>query len=391
MSNIIVALSDRLNTPPSSPMHPSAPTSPPPGRLLILSSSALQANRLTAMLLPFFKAVFPPSRHPRKVLPKPPKLTILSTQRHREDSNHSSTSSRHSVPRHSIPKEFSRNVDLPTARRGTHPPLYQRRDVGGSWKSPPTLSVSQTPGGGNPSSVTSWFGSWIRRGGPLAASDKSIPSLGESCSPFSPRISESPTDPLEPERDIPPPEVDVIKDQNGEVVDVKLATSFQHCRRRSSATLPDDIDLKRRGSITLNNVTFTEDPFRVTGFHSCRYHVDYHLQSMESTPEVEKDVFRVLKEDILFFFTPPVHAMPLNPRLSPALPRTFSGQRKVTCLIADLDAVEIHRLTVLIEDDEEQQTREIIPPKDDRQWRRLQEWAIDGHAGMEAIVKEVLV
>ena len=376
MSNTLIGLSDRLNTPPTSPLHPSSPSSPPPTRLLILSSSAPLANRLTTMLLPFYKAVYPPSRHPKKVFPKPPKLQILPSKRHPE----SSQSSYNSRP--SLPREFTKNVDLP--RRATHPALYQRRDA---FKSPPTLSISQTPGGGNPSSVSSWFGSWIRRGGPLAPS----PNLGDSCSPFSPRTTDFTTDTRrESDGDPSSPEVDVIKDVTGEVVEVKLATSFQSCRRRSSGTFPEDYDLKRRGSMTLNNVAFVEDIFRVTGFHGGQYHVDYHLQSMERTENVETDVFRVLKEDILFFFTPPVHAIPLNPSRTPELPRFLPGQKKVTCVIVDIDASEIIQLTVRMEDEEELHEREVLNPKDDRQWQKVQTWALDETMGIDELVKQVL-
>jgi hypothetical protein len=374
MSNILAILSNRLNTPPTSPLHPSSPIASPPPRLLILSSSAPLANRLTVMLLPFFRIVYPPSRHPKKVLPNPPKLQILPP-RPRSDSSHSSVGSR---------SRDSRNVDLP--RRATHPSLYQRRDT---FKSPPQLSISQTPGGGNPSSVSSWFGSWIRRGGPLAASGPS-PGLSDICSSYSPRATDFTANVLrESDTDIPPPEIDVVKDPTGEVVDVKLATSFLNCRRRSSVSFPEEYDLKRRGSMTLNNVAFMDDMFRVTGFHGCRYHVDYHLQSMENTDEVEQDVFRVLKEDILYFFAPPVHAMPLNPRLSPEIPR-LHGPRTVTCIIADLDTWEVRKLSVQIQDDEERHRRETLTPKDDRQWQRIQEWAMDGYVSVENIIKEVL-
>jgi hypothetical protein len=376
MSNTLLGLSDRMNTPPTSPLHPSAPPSSPPTRLLILTSSAPLANRLMTMLLPFYKTVYTPSRHPKKVLPKPPKLQIL-VSRHRPDSSQSSYNSRPSIPR-----EFNKNVDLP--RRATHPALHQSRD---GWKSPPTLSVSQTPGGGNPLSVSSWFGSWIRRGGPLAPS----PTLGEGDSPLSPRTVEYSTDVRrESDGDLPSPEVDVIKDATGEVVEVKLATSFQSCRRRSSGTLPDDYDLKRRGSMTLNNVTFVEDMFRVTGYHGGQYHVDFHLQAMERTETVEADIFRVLKEDILYFFTPPVHAIPLNPSRTPELPRFLPGQRKVSCVIADIDASEIIQLTVRIEGEEELHERDLLSPKDDRQWRKVLSWAMDGTMRIDELVKQVL-
>jgi hypothetical protein len=199
------------------------------------------------------------------------------------------------------------------------------------------------------------------------------------------------TDPRpELDRDIPSPEVDVIKDAMGEAVEVKLATSFQSCRRRSSGTLPNDYDLKRRGSMTLNNVTFTEDIFRVTGFHGGQYHVDFHLQSMERTENIEMDIFRVLKEDILFFFTPPIHAIPLNPSRTPELLRYFPGQRKVTCVIVDMDASEVIQLTVRIEDEEELHERDLLTLKDDRQWRKVQNWAMDGIIGMDELVKQAL-
>jgi hypothetical protein len=380
MSNILVELSDRLNTPPPTPLHASSPVAPPPARLLILSSSAPLANRLTTMLLPFYKAVYPPNRHPRKVLPKAPKLQILPSNKSRSDSTHSSYSSRPSIPR-----EHTRNVDLP--RRTTVPSIYQRRDT---FKSPPTLSLSQTPGGGNASSVSSWFGSWIRRGGPLAASNQS-PSLTDGGSPFSPRTADDTVAVRrDSDQDIPPPEVDVIKDSTGEVIEVKLTTSFQHARRQSGGTLPEDYDLKRRGSMTLNNVAFWEDVFRVTGFHGGRYHVDYHLQSMEPTEDVEADVFRVLKEDILFFFTPPVHAMPLNPARTPDIPRVLPGRQKVSCVIADIDNLVVQRLTVTIEEQEERHERDILEPKNDRQWQRVQEWAMERSSGIDSLVKEVL-
>src|SRR5271170_1639283 len=218
MSNFLISLSDSLHTPPGSPLHPSSPCNPPPPRLLILSSSALQANRLTTMLLPFIKAVYPPSRHSKKLIPKPPKLHILPAKP-RPDSSHSSYNYN---TRPSLPHEFTKNVDLP--RRATVPNAYQRR---GTWKSPPTLSSKQTPEGGNPSSVSSWFGSWVRKGGPLAVSNTSS-GLGDSGSPVSPRTGEYAADPRrESDLDQSSPEVDVIKDSMGEVIDVKLTTSFQ--------------------------------------------------------------------------------------------------------------------------------------------------------------------
>jgi hypothetical protein len=217
------------------------------------------------------------------------------------------------------------------------------------------------------------------------------PGLSEGGSPYSPRATYFSVDPLqrESDSDVPPPEVDIVRDATGEVIDVKLCTSFQHARHRSSVSLPEEYDLKRRGSMTLNNVSFQDDMFRVTGFHGCRYHVDYHLQSMESTPEVEGDVFRVLKEDILYFFTPPVHAIPLNPRLSPEIPR-MPGPQTVSCFVADLDNSEVRRLSVTIDDEEERQRREVLSPKDDRQWRKILEWTVDGHASVDTIVREVL-
>lgn len=379
MSSMLADFSNRFNTPPASPMHPSSPTGPPPTRLLFLSTSAPQANRLTTMLLPFYKAVYPPHRHPKKVLPKGPKLQILPPEKPRADSSHSSHSSHPSITR-----ESTKNVDLP--RRSTHPSIYQRRDT---FKSPPTISLSQAPVMGASSSVSSWFGSWIRRGGPLAVSNPS-PGQNESCSPFSPRASDYAIDARrESDQDLPPPEVEVIKDTTGEVIDVKLSTSFQTGRRRSSSTLPEDFDLKRRGSMTLNNVAYTEDAFRVTGYHSGKYHVDYHLQSMERTDDVEGDVFRALNEDVLFFFAPPIHVAPVNPISSPPVPRV-SGQRKVSCLIADLDTLIIHKFSVRIEDDEEVQEREAIEMGDEEKWRKVQEWAIGGSTGIDDFVNDIL-
>ena len=379
MSNMLLDFSNRLNTPPTSPMHPSSPSGPPPTRLLILSASAPQANRLTTILLPFLKVVYPPTRHPKKVLPKPPKLQILPRIKPRNDSPQSSHSSRPSISRDS-----AQNVDLP--RRSTHPSIYQRRDT---FRSPPTISLSQNVGTGTASSMSSWFGSWIRRGGPLAVSNPS-PSQSESCSPFSPRASDYTIDVRrESDQDLPPPEVEVIKDSTGEVVDVRLMTSFQTHRRRSSSTLPEVYDLKRRGSMTLNNVTHMEDTFKVAGYHSGRYHVDYHLQSMERTNDVEGDVFRALSEDILFFCTPPVHAMPVNQTSSPPLPRV-SGSRKVSCIIADLDTLELHKVSVCIQHDEELREREILEAGDEDKWNKLREWAKEGTTGIDNFVKEIL-
>jgi hypothetical protein len=385
MSNLLIELSDRFNTPPTTPTHPSCPSSPPPPRLLLVSSSAPIANRLSTMLLPLYQVVFPPHRHPKKVLPKPPKLHILPPQKTRTSSAASSYTSRPSIP-----KEYSKTA-VAVNRRGTYPSLYQRREPK---KSPPTLSLSQTPTGGNPSSVSSWFGSWIKRGGPLALTSGAASSLGESCSPFSPRTADSPVEHRDSGTDTPIlPEVEVIKDLTGEMIDVKLMTSFQHSRRQSEGTIPEDIDLKRRGSMTLNNVTFNEDTFRVTGYHSGRYHVDYHLQSMERTDDLESDVFRVLKEDILYFFTPPIHAMPLIPKSPLRLPRIIQGQRQVSCVVADLDTLELIRLTVRLDDDEERQECTPLTPKDDRPWRRIQDWAIHHSSqtgGIDNLIKEVL-
>jgi hypothetical protein len=110
---------------------------------------------------------------------------------------------------------------------------------------------------------------------------------------------------------------------------------------------------------------------------------------MENSPEVEGDVFRVLKEDILYFFTPPIHAMPLNPLFSPDIPR-LSGPRTVTCTVADLDTYKVRRLAVRIEDEEELHGRETLVPKDDRPWQRIQEWSTDGFTKVDTIVRQVL-
>ena len=378
MSNFLISLSDRLNTPPGTPMHPSSPPTPPPPRLLILSSSESQANRFTTMLLPFIKAVYPQSRPPKKLIPKAPKLNLFPAKP-RPDSSHSSYNSRPSLP-----PELTTSVDLP--RRATLPNLYQRRDT---WRSPPFLSSGQTPGGGNPSSVSSWFGSWIRKGGPLAVSNTGC-GLGQSCSPVSPRTRDFVADPRRESDGQSSPEVDVIKDATGEVIDVKLTTSFQSNRRRSSLTLSDSYDVKRRGSMQLNNVAFKEAIFRVTGFHGGEYHVDYHLQSMERRDEIEADVFRVLKEDILYFFTPPIHAIPPNPGRFPELPRYPPGARKVTCTIADMDTNELILLTVRVDDEEVSHERDILTAEDDRQWTRVQSWAMHGNAQIDTLVKDVL-
>jgi len=367
MSNLIIELSDRFNTPPGTPTHPSSPSLPPPPRLLLLSSSAPVANRLTTMLLPLYKIVYPPHRRPKRVLPKPPKLQILPSPP-RANSVASSY-----VNRPSIPREYAK-TGVEVTRRGTYPTIYQRREPK---KSPPTLSLSQTPTGGNPSSVSSWFGSWIKRGGPLALASSSSPGFVESSSPFSARRGESPIEHRDSDSDTTAPiETEVIKDANGEVVDVKSVPLFHCSRRQSGGTIPDEIDIKRRGSMTLNNVTYTEDTFRVTGYHSGRYHADFHLQSMERTEDLEADVFRVLKEDILYFFTPPVHATPLVQIAPPETHRDLQHQREVTCIIADMDTLELTRLTVCLEEDEEQQERTTLTSKDDRPWRRIQDWAI---------------
>jgi len=344
MSNILIDLSERLITPPPSPVHPLSASIPPPTRLLILSTSPALSNRFTTMALPLYKAVYPSYRHRKKALPKPPKLQILPTKSSQE-SFHSSYSSNASIP-------SSKQVDLP--RRATHPSLnpYQRHES--TWKSPPTLSLFQTPGDGNPSSVSSWFGSWVRQGGPLAASTQgSSSNLSGTGSPLSPRPkgikvharSESDSEPSSPE-------VDVLKDATGEVVDVKFSTSFQNGMRRVSGdTIADEHDFMRRGSMTLNNVVYLEDVFRVTGYHSGGYHVDFHLQSMDRTDDIEASVFRVLKEDILFFYTPPVHAVPLHPPQIPEMPRFDPGQRRVSCIIADVDMGFVTKLSVRVDDD----------------------------------------
>jgi len=185
--------------------------------------------------------------------------------------------------------------------------------------------------------------------------------------------------------------MEVIKDSMGEMIDVKLTTSFQTpSTGRSGTALPEEIDLHRRGSMTLNNVVFTDDVFRATGHHARKYHVDYHLQSMERTPEVENDVFEALKEDILFFFTPPVHAIPLNPNQPLELPRALQGDKKVACIMADMDTLDIHRLIVRIEDEEELHEHELVGPKDDRAWRKAQEWAMTKSGGMDRLIRELL-
>jgi hypothetical protein len=111
---------------------------------------------------------------------------------------------------------------------------------------------------------------------------------------------------------------------------------------------------------------------------------------MEPTEDVDADVFRVLKEDILFIFTPPVHVMPLNPSRTPEIPRVLPGQRKVTCVVADIDNLVVQRLSVQIEEQEERHEREILVPKNDRQWLRVQEWATERSTGIDSLVKEVL-
>ena len=381
MCSVLESLQDRLNTPPASPLNPFSQAQPPPNRLLIMSSSETLANRLTAMLLPFYRIVYPPSRHPKKILPKAPNIHILSANPSAESAQSSFN------PRASTPQDITNSIDLP--RRATHPTSSDPRLL----RSPPILSVSQTPGGGNPSSVTSWFGSWIRRGGPLALSTSGA--TIESAGPISPQTDTSPS----PQRDsgsIPAsPEVDVIKDETGEVVEVKLSTTFQQNRHPSNASVQyEDYDLKRRGSMTLGNVAFTEDVFRVTSFHTLPYHADYHLQSMELTSsDFENDVFRVLKEDILFFFTPPVHATPLNPNAIPEIPRYPLGQRKVSCIVFNMEDIAVTQLTVrLTGEDEEQQERETIPSKDDRLWRKVQEWASDSNStiSIDELVKRIL-
>lgn len=376
MCHVLESLQDQFNTPPASPLHRFSQAHPPPNRLLIISTSETLANRLTAMLLPFYKAVYPPSRHPKRTLPKPPKIHILSAKPPTESplSSYNSQSS--------IQQDFTQNVDLP--RRATHPTTSHPQSL----RSPPILSVSQIPGGGNPSSVTSWFGSWIRRGGPLAATSGTTI---ESISPDSPQ-TENPV-PRHDSGSVPAsPEVDVLKESNGEVIEVKLTSNFA-TRQPSTTNLHGDYDLRRRGSMALNNVAFTEDVFRVTSFHTLPYHADYHLQSMEPTSDYENDVFRVLKEDILFFFTPPVHATPLNPVATPEMPRYPPGQRTASCIVFNMEAAAVTQLIVrLTEEDEEQQDREPVPSKDDRLWRKVQSWASDikSTISIDELVKRTL-
>lgn len=384
MSNVLMDLSERHNTPPPSPLHHLSSPDPPPTRLLILSTSPALSNRFTSMLLPLYDAVYPSHRQRKKTLPKPPKIQILPTLSPRESLN-SSYSSNASIPP-------SRTIDLP--RRATHPfpAPYQRQES--TLKSPPTLSVFQTPGGGNPSSVSSWFGSWIRQGGPLAVSNQSSSNLSGTGSPFSPRTKDFKIhDRAESDGDLSSPEVDVVKDAAGEVVDVKLSTSFQNgVRGVSGENITDQHDIVRRGSMSLNNVMYIEDAFRVTGYHAGGYHVDYHLQSMERTDDLGESVFRVLKEDILFFYTPPVHAVPLHPPQMQEMPRFGPGQRKVSCIIADIDSGIVERLSVKVDDDVEieGQETEILGLKNDSLWRQLQDWALDGVKGMDQIIDEIL-
>jgi hypothetical protein len=332
------------------------------------------------MLLPFYKAVYPPPRHPKTNLPKPPKIHLLPSNPPPESAQSSYVASRPSIP-----AEFTRNVDFP--RRATHPVTPQNPRL---LRSPPTLSVSQTPGGGNPSSVTSWFGSWIRRGGPLAVSTSGA-TIESSPSPTQ-------TNYIEPRRDSDPicasPEVDVIKDSTGEVIEVKLTTTFAPTRPATSPPQPfHSFDVRRRGSMTLHNVTFTDDVFRITSYHNLPYHPDFHVQSMESTPDVETEVFRALKEDILFFSVPPVIPTATNPTASPEIPRfPPGGQRKVACLIADLDDATVTQLAVRQTEDEELQDREPVPAKDDRLWRKIQSWASDSKntTSIDELVKLIL-
>jgi hypothetical protein len=114
---------------------------------------------------------------------------------------------------------------------------------------------------------------------------------------------------------------------------------------------------------------------------------------MESTPDVETEVFRALKEDILFFSVPPVIPTATNPTASPEIPRYHpAGQRKVSCLIADLDEATVTQLTVRQTEDEEQQDRETVPAKDDRLWRKIQSWAADSKntTSIDELVKLIL-
>ena len=186
------------------------------------------------------------------------------------------------------------------------------------------------------------------------------------------------------------PEMEIVRDNTSEIIDVKFSSTYT-CQ--SSGTLLDPVELPRRGSMALNNIMFTDDVFRATGYHTRRYHVDYHLQSMARTSDVENDVFHALKEDILYFFTPPVHAIPLNPNMPLELPRILQGEKKVSCIVADLDTFEVYKLILRIEADEELQEREQLNPKDDRPWRKVQDWAMDttNHiTGMDNLVKGVL-
>jgi hypothetical protein len=114
---------------------------------------------------------------------------------------------------------------------------------------------------------------------------------------------------------------------------------------------------------------------------------------MESTPDVETEVFRTLKEDILFFSVPPVFPTATNPNASPEIPRFPPGsQRKVACLIADLDGATVTQLTVRQTEDEEQQNCETVPAKDDRLWRKIQSWAADSKntTSIDGLVKLIL-
>jgi hypothetical protein len=110
---------------------------------------------------------------------------------------------------------------------------------------------------------------------------------------------------------------------------------------------------------------------------------------MERTSDVEGDVFRALNEDVLFFFTPPVHVMPANPMASPPLPRVL-GQRNVSCIIADLDTLEIQKLSVSIVHDEELRVREKLEMGDEDKWKRVREWALNGTTGIDNFVKDIL-
>jgi hypothetical protein len=239
--------------------------------------------------------------------------------------------------------------------------------------------------------VSSWFGSWIRRGGPLAlspvttSSDHSL----EGGYTESPRLER--TEFTLPEGDtdtsVTLPEMEVVRDDTSELVDVKSPAAFPVAeRRRSSGTIVPG-GQERLGSLTLSNVVFQEDVFRVTGYHNRLYHVDYHLQSMPRSTDVDNVVFRVLKEDILFFMTPPTQSLSNLPL---ELPRMLQGEKKVSCVVADMDTLEIYRLRLRMVGDEEIQERERLTPKVDRTWRKVQEWALKpSQTSMDQLLKDI--